>query len=79
MNKFNKGFFYFNEALFFILTIIIVIMSISEHVVHKEGFVPKKVKEFYRPIHRNIRMTYEGFYDNSSKHISNLFRKFGIL
>jgi hypothetical protein len=46
---------------------------------YKETFVPKIVKETYRPIERNIRMTYEGFYDKSSTDISNLFRKFGIL
>jgi hypothetical protein len=53
-------------------------MSISEHV-HKESFVPKIIKETYRPIHRNIRMTYEGVYDKSSLYVSNLFKKFGIL
>ncbi len=68
-----------NESLFFILTIIIIIMSISEHIEHKEGFVPKQVKEMYRPIVRNVRMNYEGFYNKSSSNISNLFRKFGIL
>jgi hypothetical protein len=46
---------------------------------YKETFVPKIVKETYRPIERNIRMTYEGFYDKSSTDISNLFRKFGIM
>jgi hypothetical protein len=68
----------FNESLFFILTVIIIIMSLTEHVYH-EPFVPRKVKEVYRPIVRNVRKNYEGFYDNSSKNISNLFRKFGIL
>jgi dolichol kinase len=47
---------------------------------YKESFVvPKIIKEHYRPIERNIRMTYEGFYDKTSTDISNLFRKFGII
>jgi hypothetical protein len=46
---------------------------------YKETFIPKIVKETYRPIERNIRKTYEGFYDKTSTDISNLFRKFGIL
>lgn len=39
---------------------------------YKEGFIPKKVKEIYRPIERNIRITYEGFYDKSLTNISNI-------
>ena len=46
---------------------------------YKEAFVPKIFKETYRPIHRIVRMRYEGFYDKTSADISNLFRKFGIL
>lgn len=46
---------------------------------NKEAFIPKIVKETYRPIERNVRKTYEGFYDKTSTDISNLFRKFGIL
>jgi len=68
----------FNYSLFLILTIIIIFMSFMERVYY-EPFVPKKIKEIYRPLERNIRMSYEGFYDKSSTNISNLFRKFGIL
>lgn len=46
---------------------------------YDEAFVPKIVKETYRPIERNIRRNFEGFYDKSSTDISNLFRKFGLL
>ena len=53
-------------------------MSVSEQII-REPFVPRKVKEMYRPIARNIRLNYEGFYNNSSTNISNLFRKFGII
>jgi hypothetical protein len=83
----------FNENLFFILTIIsllYVIVHLTRYILHvlnlptvrykyKEQFVPKIIKESYRPVARNIRMTYEGFYDKTSTDISNLFRKFGIL
>jgi uncharacterized membrane protein (DUF106 family) len=67
----------------FIILLIIVIFSCAftkkDEIYQESFFVPKKVKEFYRPIHRNIRMSYEGFYDKSSTQISNLFKKFGIL
>jgi hypothetical protein len=66
------------KSLFFILIIIILTMAISENV-YKEPFVPRKVNEIYRPIARNIRVNYEGFYNKSSINISNFFRKFGIL
>jgi hypothetical protein len=77
--------------LFLIFTIFIILYSLwyfskgvaysleLPSVRYKEAFVPKIFKETYRPIHRNIRMTYEGFYDKTSADISNLFRKFGIL
>lgn len=46
---------------------------------YTETFVPKILKEKYRPLERNIRMTYEGFYNKTTNGVSNLFRKFGIL
>jgi hypothetical protein len=46
---------------------------------YEEAFIPKILKETYRPIERNIRRNFEGFYDKSSSDISNLFRKFGIM
>jgi hypothetical protein len=64
----------------FILLFITIILSCSfSETKYKETFIPKIVKETYRPIERNIRRTYEGFYDKTSTDISNLFRKFGIL
>ena len=74
MNKFIYN------SLVFLLIIIILSCALSKKNLYQESFfVPKKVKELYRPLHRNVRTTYEGFYDNSSKHISNLFKKFGLL
>jgi len=77
--------------LFSILFILIMLYSLSyltKYIVrtlelptirYKEEFIPKIFKETYRPLERNVRMTYEGFYDKTSTDISNLFRKFGIL
>jgi len=64
---------------FTLLFIIIMISCAFSENKYKETFIPKIVKETYRPIERNIRKTYEGFYDKTSTDISNLFRKFGIL
>ena len=52
-------------------------MSFTSYVYH-EPFVPRKIREIYRPISRNVRNNYQGFYDKSSTHISNFFRKSGI-
>jgi len=64
---------------FILLFVIIMISCALSKNNYKETFVPKIVKETYRPIERNIRRTYEGFYDKMSTDVSNLFRKFGIL
>lgn len=53
-------------------------MSILENV-NQEGFIPRKIKEIYRPYARKIRINYEGFYNKSATSVSNVFRKFGIL
>ena len=68
----------FNEILFYILTFILILMAISENI-NRESFVPRKIKEIYHPIARNIRINYEGFYNKSSNNISNFFRKIGII
>jgi len=70
------------NSLRYILMILVILITItstfySETV--EEAFIPKIVKENYRPIERNIRRGVEGFYDKSSTSISNLFRKFGII
>ena len=61
------------------LLILITISCLFAKNTYEEAFVPKIVKETYRPIERNIRRNVEGFYDKSSTNISNLFRKFGII
>lgn len=71
MNKFMYN-------LVFLLLIIILGCAFTNNS-YEEGFVPKIIKETYRPIERNIKKNFEGFYDKSSTNISNLFRKFGIL
>lgn len=72
--------FIYNLIILYILIIgLITIYDLFSENGYREPFIPRKVKEIYRPFHRNIRMSYEGFYNKSSNHISNLFRKFGIL
>jgi hypothetical protein len=61
------------------MLIIIILACVFSKKTYEEAFVPKIVKETYRPLERNIRRNFEGFYDRSSTDISNLFRKFGIL
>ena len=70
--------------LFALIFLLMLLLSLWSHISssiksYEEPFVPKIVKETYRPIERNFRIRYEGFYDKTSADISNLFRKFGIL
>ena len=69
----------YNSLIFLLLSIIFTCALYKKDLYQESFFVPRKVKELYRPIHRNIRMTYEGFYDKSSKNITNFFTKIGIL
>ena len=43
-----------------------------------ENFTPH-IRKIYRPHVRNVRVYSEGFYNKTTTHISNLFRKFGIM
>ena len=61
-----------------VISLIIIFTSAAKNRVN-EPFVPKNLKQVYRPLERNIRTRYEGFYNKTSTNISNLFRKFGIL
>ena len=82
MLHFNLSELYMNKFMYnsMILILIIIILGCAfSKKTYEEAFVPKIVKESYRPIERNIRRNFEGFYDRSSTDISNLFRKFGIL
>ena len=82
MLHFNLSELYMNKFMYnsMILILIIIILGCAfTNNLYKEAFVPKIVKETYRPIERNIRRNFEGFYDRSSTDISNLFRKFGII
>jgi hypothetical protein len=73
-----------NKIIYILLFLLVIIVttgnacSFSENI-YQEAFIPKIVKETYRPFARNVRMRCEGFYNQSSTDISNLFRKFGIL
>jgi hypothetical protein len=82
MLLFNLFELYMNKFIYysiFLLLIIIILGCTFSKKSYEEAFIPKIVKETYRPLERNIRRNFEGFYDKSSTDISNLFRKFGIL
>ena len=60
------------------LLLIVLLFSYYNMTHTVENFTPK-IRELYRPIIRNTRIIGEGFYNNSSSNISNLFRKFGLM
>jgi len=70
-----------NFYLLFILFILLIFtfLLIYKQQTNIEQFVPKKIKEYYRPIDRKLRNKYREFYDNSSKKILNLLKKNGII
>ena len=67
----------YNWAL--VLFVIILFANIFYVSPYQEPFIPKNIKSAYRPIHRNIRTNYEGFYNKHKTRVSNIFRKLGIL
>ena len=68
------------KNIFYICLLIIVIFFFAYINTQnsKENFTPK-IRELYRPLIRNTRIIGEGFYSKTNTHISNLFRKFGII
>lgn len=68
-----------NKIFHFIFIIFLILIIYQTYSTYREPFVPKKIKEYYRPIRRQMRIGYEGFYSNSSLSLSNLFRKFQII
>lgn len=62
----------------FVLLLSLIIIYFSSINSYKENFVPRKIKQFYRPFSRNVRLNYEGFYDRTTSRLSNILRKFGI-
>ena len=60
------------------LFLIVITFAYINSLHNVENFTPK-INEMYRPYVRNARIIGEGFYNNSSSNISNLFRKFGIM
>ena len=69
---------YKSSFTYHVLLLSIVLIVFSAYNI-QESFVPKIVKENYRPLERNIRRNVEEFYGRSSTNISNIFRKFGII
>lgn len=65
-------------SLLFLLSIVIISCAFPFRL-SKEPFMPKIIKEKYRPLERNVRNKCEGFYAKTSTNASNLLRKFGIM
>jgi len=68
----------YNCFLFLIIIIIIITFAYINSLHYVEEFTPI-INKMYRPHVRNARIIGEGFYNNSTSNISNLFRKFGIM
>lgn len=69
------------KHIYYLFLLAIILMFAYMNSLHnniEESFTPK-IREMYRPIIRETRIIGEGFYNNSSSNISNLFRKFGIM
>jgi len=64
-----------------LLIIIIILIGILLLSTYKsqEGFMPRKIKEMYRPMERNVRQTCEGFYNRSVNGLSRFLRQLSIL
>ena len=65
-------------SLLFLLSIVIISCAFPSPL-YKEAFMPKIIKEKYRPFERNIRQQYEGFYTQTTNNTSTFLRKMGIL
>lgn len=44
-----------------------------------EGFLPRKVKEMYRPMERKVRQTYHGVYSQAVIRFSRVLRNIGFV
>ena len=60
------------------MILIVIIFAYFNSSSNIENFTPK-IREFYRPYVRKARNIGEGFYNNTTSNMSNLFRKFGII
>ncbi len=63
----------------FALLVICIISQFLSNPSYEEPFVPKIIKESYRPFERNFRHHAQHMYDKTTNHFSNYFRKIGIL
>lgn len=46
---------------------------------NKESFVPRKIREMYRPIQRRVRQTSSGLYSHAAIHFTRILRKIGFI
>jgi len=62
----------------FFLILIVIFFAYVNSMHSVESFTPN-IREFYRPIIRNTRLTSEGFYNNTTSSVSNILRKLKII
>ena len=66
-----------DKYLIYMVLAIIIVFNASQRI--EEPFIPKIIKESYRPLERNIKQNVEGFYSKTTANVSNFLRKFHIL
>lgn len=66
-------------GLLILLLVLLAITIITYDNDTKETFIPKNVKQSFRPIQRSLKIYYEGFYNKTSTTVTNIFRKINII
>lgn len=63
-----------------VLCILIILYNAydASHRVYKESFIPKNIKEMYRPFIRDFWTGYERIFSSIGQKFTNVFRKMGI-
>lgn len=67
------------NKLYIFITVMFIIIFSSAYYKCQEPFVPKIVKEHYRPLERNIRTRANDFYTKTNTVITNVLRKINVL
>lgn len=65
--------------IYILLVISIVSIILLSNPIYEESFVPKMLRESYRPLERNVRRNAAEVYEKSSITLSNMFRRIGIM
>lgn len=75
-----SSYFTLYVVLLFIVLFSCAVISTTKHISYQEPFfVPKKIKEFYRPLHRNIRIRWENLFYGTARKIKHLLIKNSVI